>query len=394
MFSCIKKQKALKTSSLSINKLPGLFNLNFCNFSHGFKYDLFVIGGGSGGLAAAKEAAKYSKKIAVADYVTPTPKNTKWGLGGTCVNVGCIPKKLYHYAALKMEDLDVYGELGLSVEYKTKEINKKYINPFTKEFIDRSFIKPVVDWEILRNKIQQYVKKLNFGHRSNLRQNGIAFYNKLAKLVDKNTIILSDDKGNTEQVTSDKILISVGGRPSYGGIKGAIENCITSDDIFSLVKPPGKTLIVGGSYIALETAGFLNGLGYETKVMVRSILLRGFDQTMANRIGSNMADHGVEFIMEAIPIEFIKEINGIKVVYQDKDGKQQQELYDTVILAVGREAVINSLNLTNLGITIQKNKIKVDDYDKTNVDGIFAIGDCSFGRPELTPPAIRVSYFI
>ena len=193
-----------------------------------YQYDLFVIGGGSGGIAASKEAANYGARVGIADYVKPTPIGTNWGLGGTCVNVGCIPKKMMHYAGTMYENISEYESIGYP-----DNIPKKH------------------DWDILRNNVQMYIKKLNFGYRTSLRQKKINYYNKLATLIDNHTIELTGDKGDKETITADKIIIAVGGRPKYLDIEGARELCITSDDIFSLKKSPGKTLIVGGSYIAL-----------------------------------------------------------------------------------------------------------------------------------------------
>lgn len=387
---------------------------HFCdnNPKHKFMFDFFVVGGGSGGLAAAKEAALYTKKVAVADYVEPTPKNTKWGLGGTCVNVGCIPKKLFHYASLKADELKLYQEIGIPIKYEKNEakikveiqknelFGKDNQNADAEETVDeeRIYIKPVVSWNVLRAKVQRYVKKLNFGHRSKLRENNITYFNKFAKLIDNHTISLVDSTGKEEIVTSDKILISVGGRPSYGDYPGSKEHCITSDDIFSLKNAPGKTLVIGASYIALETAGFLNGLGYDVTVMVRSILLRGFDQDISNKIGDNLKNHGIKFINHSIPVEFNKSDNKktyVKYKQITKGSVEEifEEEYDTVLLAIGREAITKSLNLKSAGVVVnQKNqKIIVKDNEETSVSNIYAIGDCADKRPELTPPAIRVN---
>lgn len=193
-----------------------------------YQYDLFVIGGGSGGLAASKEAAGFGKKVGLADFVVPTPHGTKWGLGGTCVNVGCIPKKMMHFAANLYENLDEYERVGHPDKFERKH-----------------------DWEKLVENVQLYIKKLNFGYKSALREKKVVYYNKLATLIDKHTILLTDAKGETETITADKILIAVGGRPNYGDFEGSKEFCISSDDIFSLEKSPGKCLVIGASYIAL-----------------------------------------------------------------------------------------------------------------------------------------------
>ena len=132
------------------------------------------------------------------------------------------------------------------------------------------------------------------------------YYNSYATFVDAHTLKLDNGKGKIETVTADKIVIAVGGRPSYPDIPGDREFGITSDDIFSLKKAPGKTLVVGASYVALECAGFLTAFGYDTTVMVRSILLRGFDQDMADRIGDYMAKNHTKFLSDSVPVKLEK----------------------------------------------------------------------------------------
>lgn len=192
----------------------------------------------------------------------------------------------------------------------------------------------------------------------------IKYYNHYATFIDPHTIHLENDKG-TETVTADKIVIAVGGRPSYPGIPGDKEFGITSDDIFSLKKSPGKTLVVGASYVALECAGFLNALGYDTTVMVRSILLRGFDQDMANRIGTQMENHGVKFIRETIPTKLEKpNPDGKIIVHYKLDNKDITDEYDTVLFAIGRYAITEGLKLENCGVKAESNgKIKVNDVE-------------------------------
>jgi pyruvate/2-oxoglutarate dehydrogenase complex dihydrolipoamide dehydrogenase (E3) component len=144
----------------------------------------------------------------------------------------------------------------------------------------------------------------------------VKYVNAYASFIDAHTLQLDNGKGKIEKVTADKILIAVGGRPSYADIPGDKEFGITSDDIFSMKKPPGKTLVIGASYVALECAGFLTAFGYDTTVMVRSILLRGFDQDMANRIGTYMEKHGTKFIKDSVPVKLEKPGEKIVVTYQ------------------------------------------------------------------------------
>jgi thioredoxin reductase (NADPH) len=217
---------------------------------------LIVIGGGSGGLACAKEAQKLGARVAVLDFVKPSPHGTTWGLGGTCVNVGCIPKKLMHTAALM-------GESAMEAEnYGWK----------------RSGSQAPHSWNTLRDNVQDHIKSLNFGYRVQLREQGVTYLNKLGKFVGPNTLEVVDKKGKKETITGARFVVAVGGRPTPLACPGG-ELAISSDDLFSLENPPGKTCVVGASYVALECAGFIHGLKQgEVSVLIRSIPLRGFDR--------------------------------------------------------------------------------------------------------------------
>lgn len=243
-------------------------------------FDLFVIGGGSGGLSCARAAAALGKKVGLADFVKPSPPGTKWGLGGTCVNVGCIPKKLFHFTSLLGQQLQDSQYSGWKVSD-----NKAHT------------------WDTALETINNYIRSLNFGYRKSLNKEGVVYFNKLAKFLCARTVELTAADGSVEIVTADNIVIATGGRPTYPDIPGAKQHSITSDDIFWKPDNPGKTLVVGASYIALETAGFLHGLGIDVAVMVRSIFLRGFDQQLATKVGDYMAEHGVKFIRDSVPTE-------------------------------------------------------------------------------------------
>lgn len=412
----IKRNIVGVATKLNYNlKIKYKYNFKFCSkIKPNYDYDLFVIGGGSGGLSASREASKLGKKVGLADYIVPSPLGTKWGLGGTCVNVGCIPKKLFHNAALKVEDLDSLNSIGLDIEYKS--IHKKN---------DQSDIKkvlPIVKWNILKNKIQMHIKKINFSFRAKLREEKVTYHNKYASFIDKNTILLKDNKNNETIVTADKILIAVGGRPNYGNYKNSKELCLTSDDIFSLnTTHPGKVLIIGASYIALECAGFLNGLGCDVTIMVRSKVLGGFDKECAEKVADYMKEKGIKFLYNTVPEEILKNktllsnisnsnkndvdyLNienlldkkdidrDILVTYKNEKGSKIESYYDNVLMAIGRTPTTESLNVEKAGVQIdlKTNKIITDDHEKTSIDNIYAIGDCALNRPELTPPAIKV----
>jgi len=337
-----------------------------------YDYDVFVIGGGSGGLACSKEAVELGATAAVADFVKPTPMGTQWGIGGTCVNVGCIPKKLMHQAALLGESLHDSRHFGWQVE----------------ERIPHS-------WATMVQAIQDHVRSLNWGYKVQLRQKNVKYYNKYATFIDNHTLKLTDKGGKEETVTARNIVLAMGGRPIYPDVPGAKECCITSDDIFSLPHSPGKTLFCGASYIALECAGFLNGLNYDTTVMVRSILLRGFDQDMANKVGNYMESSGVKFKRGYNLVKFEKleedSPGKIRVTFRNPEGVEESDIYNTVCLAVGRAPCTKDIGLDTAGVKLNEKNgfVLSDDNDRTNVDNIYGIGDVLDGKPELTPVAIQ-----
>lgn len=333
-----------------------------------YDYDLFVIGGGSGGISCARNAATMGLRVALADFVPPTPIGTKWGLGGTCVNVGCIPKKMMHYAGILSEARGDMAAQGWNINKEERH-----------------------DWGAMVGNIQMHIKSLNWGFKADLIKAKCKFFPEYASFVDANTVQLKKANGDTHNVTAAKFVIAVGGRPSYPDIPGAREFGITSDDIFSKQSAPGKTLVIGASYVALECAGFLSALGYDTTVMVRSILLRGFDQDMAQMIGKHMELYHTKFINGATPskLERAEEGGPVTVTYNTAEG-EVSETYDTVLFAIGRYAVTAGLNLAAAGVVAESNgKFICNDQEQTNIPNIYAIGDVLHGRLELTPVAIK-----
>jgi len=335
---------------------------------HGYDYDVVVIGGGSGGLAAAKEAAKHGAKTACLDFVKPSPAGTTWGLGGTCVNVGCIPKKLMHTAGLLGESFSDAREYGWKLASEGH------------------------DWSKMVEQIQNHIGSLNFGYRTTLREKNVTYINAYGKFKDAHTVVATKKNGQEQEITADKIVIAVGGRPSYPDAPGAKECCISSDDIFSLPTPPGKTLCVGASYISLETAGFLTALGFETSVAIRSIPLRGFDQEIAEKIVKYMGQTGTRFLRDSQPTKFEKLESGkVKVTFENTMfGNEFEEEFDTVVVAVGRDAVTEGIDLPAAGVEFNPKNGKIPCVDEqTNVPNIYAIGDVLDTRQELTPVAIK-----
>jgi len=341
-------------------------------------YDLLVIGGGSGGLACSKQAAKLGKKVAVCDFVKPSPAGTTWGLGGTCVNVGCIPKKLMHQAALLGEAMKDAKSFGWEYEESTVKHN----------------------WQTMVDNVVAHVKSLNFGYRAELMSTNVKYYNAYATFIDPKTVEAVDKKGKKTTITADKFVIAVGGRPKYPDIPGAKEHCITSDDIFFKKEFPGKSLVIGASYVALECAGFMHGVGCDTSIMMRSIPLRGFDQQMAGQIKTYMEEHGMKFINKCVPVSVELSASGKKLVkYQSADGATSaEEEFDTVLLAVGRDVCTSTMGLETTGVQLNPKNGKIPTVnEQTNVEHIYAIGDVIDGDAleppsaltELTPVAIQ-----
>jgi len=346
--------------------------------AHSYDYDLLVIGGGSGGLAASKEAAKFGAKVAVLDYVKPSPAGSKWGLGGTCVNVGCIPKKLMHNAALLSEarkvDQPHYG-IGVTPAQEEEWMGMSQDNAAG----DHS-------WETLKQNVQNHIRGLNFKYRVDLREKEVSYLNQLGSFLDAHTVETVDKKGNKGTTTFSRCLIAVGGRPTPITCDGG-ELAISSDDIFSLETDPGKVLCVGASYISLECAGFLRGIGKDVTVAVRSILLRGFDRECADLIGKHMKSEGVKFREGVVPTKLEKVPSGkIKATFSNGESEE----YDTVLGAIGRSGDTGKLGLDKVSIVPNPKNDKITtEYEQTSTPNIYAIGDVMDGCPELTPVAIH-----
>lgn len=346
--------------------------INKMSTSPVFDYDLIVIGGGSGGLAAAKEAANLGKNVALFDYVEPSPLGSTWGLGGTCVNVGCIPKKLMHRASILGEDLHDAKAFGWDLPEKVNH-----------------------NWEVMKNAIQDHIGSLNWGYRVQLRDKKVNYINAYAVILDKNTIKAVKKNKSESKVTAANIIIATGERPRYPDIPGAKEFGITSDDLFSLSYCPGKTLCIGASYVSLECAGFLAGIGLDTTVMVRSILLRGFDQQCSEMIGKYMTKHGVKFLRGCVPTKIEQIEKGqpgrYRVTAINADGTEVVDEYNTILFAIGRDPCTRGIGLENVGVHLNPitQRVIVDPGEKTNVPNIYAIGDIGDTRPQLTPVAIH-----
>ncbi|KXS13824.1 thioredoxin and glutathione reductase [Gonapodya prolifera JEL478] len=337
--------------------------------AHSFDYDMIVIGGGSGGLACSREAAKLGKKVAVLDYARPSPPGTKWGLGGTCVNLSTT--------LLGLSDKLLRTRYGWNVEKEKVQHN----------------------WEDLKNNVQNHIGSINWGYRVALRDENVEYINGMGEFVDPRTVKVTTFNRKTnapqssKQITARHIVIAVGGPPKYLDLPAGVDRelCITSDDLFSISKPPGKTLVVGASYVSLECAGFLTELGYDSTVVARSIFLRGFDQECAENIVDYMSAHGAKFIRPAVPINMEKtEQSQVKVTLSQDKGTAASDVFDTVVLAVGRVPETNWLGLDEAGVVSDgSGKLVVNQAEQTNIPHIIGIGDVLQDKPELTPLAIQ-----
>ncbi|KAI1825430.1 putative glutathione protein [Xylaria intraflava] len=322
--------------------------------------DFLVIGAGSGGLGAARMAsAKFGAKAMIIE---------SGRLGGTCVNVGCVPKKVTFYAAAVAEALHDSKAYGFSV---------KETAPF--------------DWPTFKAKRDAYVKRLNGIYERNLTNDKVEYLRGRAKLLSRNEVEVLGDDGTKTTVRAKRILVAVGGRPaSPPNIPGA-EYGIDSDGFFDIATLPKKVALVGAGYIAVEFAGMFNALGVETHLFIRyKNFLRQFDPMIQDGVTAEYERLGVHLHKESTQTRIDKDpsTGKLTVSYRDSNGDGQLSDVDHLIWAIGRVPETDNLGLENAGVKIgEKGHITVDDRQNTSVDNIFALGDVC-GKAELTPVAI------
>lgn len=311
------------------------------------KFDLLVIGGGSGGLAHAQRAAEYGVSAAVVEYGP---------LGGTCVNVGCVPKKIMWYAAQHAHQLHHAADYGFDIRVNGH------------------------DWNALKSRRDAYIKRLNGIYGNNLDKRGVTHISGAARFVDAQTV---DVDGRTFQ--ADRIVIATGGKPIVPDIKGA-ELGITSDGFFELEQRPQRVLIAGSGYIAMELGGVFNALGSDTRIVVRKdSVLRSFERMLSIELMEAMRESGISLDTIVIPKAVQETSDGLLLLAED--GREFGPV-DTIVWAVGRAPNTDTLQAANAGVHHDADGfIPVDDYQQTNVENIFALGDVT-GRDALTPVAI------
>jgi thioredoxin/glutathione reductase (selenoprotein) len=251
-------------------------------------------------------------------------------------------------------------------------------------------------WEVMVAEVQRYIKSLNFQYRVALRDADVKYINGLGEFTGPNSVKVTEYKGKAKTpkektLTAARFLIATGGRPTALSCPGA-ELAITSDDIFSLKSSPGKTCFVGAGYVSLECAGFLTALGCDTTVLVRSILLRGFDRECCDKIEGFMVKSGTKIVKGVTPAAIEKQADGrLKVTLSDGSA----DVYDTVVAAVGRTADTAGLGLATVGVEASPRNGKLETtLEQTNVPNVYAIGDVLQGKPELTPVAIQAGVLL
>lgn len=311
-------------------------------------YDLIAIGGGSGGLSVAERAARYGKRCAVIE---------SGELGGTCVNVGCVPKKVMWYGAEIAHSLEIAGDYGFSVE------NKGF------------------DWSKLIKQREDYISGINNWYHSYLADSEIDEIKGTARFIDAHTLQVGETV-----YTADHIVIASGGRPIKPETPGA-ELGIDSDGFFALTKQPERVAVVGAGYIAVEVAGVLNALGCDVSLYLRKEhFLRPFDAMLREGLMEQMIEDGISIFPSTQVGSLEKNADDKLTLVCDKGSRT--EGIDQVIWAIGRAPNTEDLNLSAAGIEVdERGYIQTDDFQNTPVSGLYAVGDVT-GRDQLTPVAI------
>ena len=309
-------------------------------------FDLLCIGGGSGGLACAQRAAEYGAKVAVIE---------SHRLGGTCVNVGCVPKKVMWNAAGVALSLADAGDYGFDVTVGDN------------------------DWTALKHKRDVYILRLNGIYARNLAAKGITHIAGAGRFIDAHTVEV-----NGERMTAPNIVIATGGVPTVPHLPGA-ELGITSDGFFALERRPQRVAVVGSGYIACELAGAFRELGAQVEMFIRKDRLLGnFDAMLGKSLMREMRTQGISIHERVVP-SAVNEQAGLKTLVAEAS---EFAGFDALLWAVGRAANVQSLDLGRAGVvTDASNYIVTDEFQNTNIPGIHAIGDVT-GRAALTPVAI------
>ncbi len=312
------------------------------------EYDIIAIGGGSGGIATMNRAGEHGAKAAVIEEKK---------LGGTCVNVGCVPKKIMWYGAQIAETFHQFGE---DYGFKTTDLN--------------------FDFATLRRNREAYIDRARSSYDGSFKRNGVDLIEGHAEFVDSHTVSV-----NGELIRAKHIVIATGAHPSIPNIPGA-ELGGSSDDVFAWEELPESVAILGAGYIAVELAGVLHTFGVKTDLFVRRDRpLRGFDSYIVEGLVKEMERTNLPLHTHKVPVKLEKTVDGITIHFEDGTSHTASQ----VIWATGRRPNVKSLQLEKAGVTLnERGFIQVDEYQNTVVEGIYALGDVT-GEKELTPVAIK-----
>jgi len=327
------------------------------------EYDLVVIGGGSGGVRASRISAGHGAKVALLEGQLKHGAPNYSAIGGTCVNVGCVPKKLMVFAGrypFEVAEAAGYGWKGATAG--------------------------TFDWDTFMEAKNTEITRLNNIYDGMLGNAGVDVIEGYGKFLSKNEVEVSMADGTKKVLTAKNVLVAVGGWPFLPKIPG-IEHTITSNEIFYLEKQPKRIVIVGGGFIALEFATIMDGLGSDVTLMYRGdLFLRGFDNDMREHLKEEMLTNSdIDIQFNTDPSEIIKNDDGSFTI-TTADGKTVE--CDAVMYATGRNAKTEKLGLESAGVeTVKGGFISVDEYSKSNVDNIYAVGDVT-DRIALTPVAL------
>ena len=314
------------------------------------QFDLLVLGGGSGGLAAAQRAAEYGARVALFEPAR---------LGGTCVNVGCVPKKVMWNAA------ELKSALGHAPYYGFDVRSGGH------------------DWSKLKQARDAYVARLNGIYARNLDKKGVTTVRSAATLAGPKEVVTADG----ERFGAPHIVVATGGAPTRPVLPG-VELAITSDGFFELERLPRRIAVVGAGYVAVELAGMLHSLGSEVQMFVRyDRVLRSFDAMLGDKLMAALRSSGIEIATGFRTIALARRPGGNTTAIEAEDGRRL-EGFDTVLLAVGRTPATAGLGLEQAGVICSsEGHVVVDRYQNTSAAGVYAIGDVT-GQAELTPVAI------
>ena len=319
-----------------------------------YDFDLFVIGAGSGGIATARRAAEYGAKVGIVEFDR---------LGGTCVNRGCVPKKLMVYASHFPKDFKAASGYGWTVG------ESKF------------------DWNTMITAVNNEVDRLNGIYQRMLDNSKVKVYQGHGKFIDSHTIAIGEEK-----VTAEKILIAVGGKPVKPDHIVGIEHAITSREIFHLQEQPKRIVIIGGGYIGVEFACILNGLGSEVTQVIRGDkILKGFDEDIRDEIQAAMIEQGIHLITNCAcdRMTLTKTDTGLNIKVFTQDNQSETIIADAASLAAtGRKPRLENLGLENTQVEVINGAVAVNEYSQTAEEHIYAVGDCT-DRINLTPVAIQ-----